>query len=391
LFSNSVYTLIIANLVNEIVCKKMNILFYSPLNSRSKDTESLMQEMIRNKFDVFLLTQGEGDIYHEACEKLGVKCFSEIIEGRRNAFFFIRHAFRLKKFCQTHKIDVVFAHLEPAALSGVIAQFLVKSKIYVCRHHVDEVRLSGGGYAGFISTLIYKFARNIIVVSNRSKQYMLEKEKISAEKIIHINLGYNFDLWPSINRENSIKIRQKLRTKFILISASRLIKDKRVDLSVRLLKSLVDDGIDAGLLILGKGNEEVSLKALAVSLGLESRINFEGYVDNVLDYMCASDLFVHFSVVDSSAAIAKEAGLARLPVLACRGVGDFEDYITDGENGFLVDYENPLPEAILKTGDYFQNRDRYRNMGILLEKSVHDNFSIQNVFPKYLKILSSKN
>jgi glycosyltransferase involved in cell wall biosynthesis len=350
-----------------------------------------MQEMIRNKFNVFLLTQGEGNIYHEACEKLGVKCFSEIIRGKKNIFFFIRHAFRLKKFCKAHSIDIVFAHLEPAALSGVIAQFLVKSKIYICRHHVDEVRLSGGEYAGFISKAIYKLARNIIVVSHRSKQYMVEKERISSEKIVHINLGYNFNLWPTLNRENSIKIRHKLGTKFILISASRLIKDKRVDLSVRLLKSLVDDGIDAGLLILGKGGEEIYLKTLAISLGVESRVKFEGYVDNVLDYMSASDLFVHFSVVDSSAAITKEAGLARLPVLACRGVGDFEDYITDGVNGFLVDYEDPLSEAIRKTGDYFQNKDHYRNMGTLLEKSVYDNFSIQNVFPKYLKILSSKN
>lgn len=367
----------------------MNILFYSSIDSRSKDTESLMASFIRDGHSVFLLTQGDGGKYHEYSSKIGVKCYSKIIESSSTLVYLLKHAYFLIGFIRKNRIDVVFSHLEPAGFSSVIAQYFVKAKVFVCRHHVDEINLDSPFLGRLTSKLIYRMAKNIIVVSNRSKEYMVSNEGIDAEKIIKINLGYDFSIWPPINSQEVQKIRARLNGEYVFLCASRLVKSKRVHLVLELVQHLREKGYDIGLYILGKGEEEANLKEYAEKLSIADCVSFEGYVDNVLDYMSASDLFVHFSIIDSSAAITKEAGLAHTTVLVCDGVGDFSDYIVDLENGFIVDRDFPLEQAITKLEKHFFNHPDRSAMGEKLNKEIIRDFDIKNVYPEYVKLLQS--
>lgn len=364
----------------------MNILFYSPLQSRSKDTESVMEGLVLSGDQVFLLTQYESRVYHEASSKLGVRCFATTAIGTEGIVTKLKQIIFLVRFCRKHEIDVLYSQLEPANLIAVIAQYFVRSKVVLVRHHVDIMETDSTKFAHALSIICYKLARKVIVVSNMAKRYMIEKEGIRSSKIVKINLGYNFSFWESPNTEFIQKRKSKLPSGLVLVVASRLVKSKRIDLTLLLLKKLDDFGIDCCVLVLGMGEEEENLKRMAANLGISHKVFFEGYVPNVVDYVLMADLLVHLSLTESSATVVKEAGLAQKPVVICKGVGDFEDYIEDRVSGFFVSKENPLNEAFERITEFCSDRSKFRHMGENLRSSVLKNFSIGSVLPQYLSL-----
>jgi len=364
----------------------VNILFYSPLQSRSKDTESIMEGFVKAGDGVFLLTQFKFSVYHEACLRIGVKCFASSIEGTEGILRKIQQVFYLIYFCNHHKIDVVYSQLEPANLIAVISQYFTRAKVVVVRHHIDEVEKTSSLKAYKVSIWIYKMARNVVVVSRRAKEYMVQWEGIKSSKISYIPLGYNFELWPKIDDDFVREKRKQLGSDLLLIAASRLVSGKRVDLAIQLLDMLLSGGIDCKLIVLGEGEDHEALKKLSISLGIEDRVSFEGYVTNVVDYIAVADFLVHFSLIDSSPAVVKEAGLALKPVIVCRDVGDCDDYIDDTINGFLVNRESPIPEAFKKIMECYSNPGHFNSVGFNLRNTVIKNFSIHSVLHKYQKL-----
>ncbi len=106
----------------------MNILFYTPFNLRSRDTESLMEAFIKQGHKVSVLTQAEEGIYHENCRKIGVETYTHVLEKSNSYLYFIKHAFYLIKFCRKHKIDVLYAHLENCRFTGSARPIFYKSE-----------------------------------------------------------------------------------------------------------------------------------------------------------------------------------------------------------------------------------------------------------------------
>ena len=61
----------------------MNILFYTPFNLRSRDTESLMEAFIQQGHKVLVLTQAEEGVYHENCRMLGVDVYTHVLTKKK--------------------------------------------------------------------------------------------------------------------------------------------------------------------------------------------------------------------------------------------------------------------------------------------------------------------
>jgi glycosyltransferase involved in cell wall biosynthesis len=108
-----------------------------------------------------------------------------------------------------------------------------------------------------------------------------------------------------------------------------------------------------------------------------------GFVSNILDYMTAGDFFLHPSLLDSSCVAVKEAGLVRKPVIVCKNIGDFEDYIVFGKNGFTVSQETFSVEAAAIIIKHRNNTAYLKEVGMNLRNDVVRLFSIENVLPYY--------
>jgi len=359
------------------------ILFYSPFNQRSRDTESLMLAFHNQGHEVISLTQQEGFQINSFLTDNGITAISHTIPGTRSGWrYFLRHLIFFVRFCRKNKIDIVYSHLEPANFVASLGQYAIKAKTYLCRHHVDEGKLYNFD-KDLYYRLTYRLARRVIVVSDRARRYMQERENIPGRKILHINLAHDFALYTKPNATTAIEIKKSHNAEVLLLAACRLTEYKRPHLAIQVVKSLVNLGVNAKLILLGKGQMEQELEELVRSLEIEEKVYMPGYVSNILDYMTASDFFLHPSVLDSSCVTVKEAGLACLPCIVCRGVGDFDEYLVNKQNSFLVSAENFVAESTQIIMEYRHQKNVLQTMGKNLNTSIRSTFSVESVLHHY--------
>lgn len=120
---------------------------------------------------------------------------------------------------------------------------------------------------------------------------------------------------------------------FTFISAGRFTAQKNQKLMLRAFAEFLGKGHDARLVMLGKGEEEESLKALAQELGTADRIDFAGFVVNVEEYLNNADVFLLSSDYEALPLALLEAMAAGLPIVST-DVGGVRDIVTD--NGILT-------------------------------------------------------
>jgi len=127
-----------------------------------------------------------------------------------------------------------------------------------------------------------------------------------------------------------------------VLSVGRLETVKRVDLAIRALAAAPRD---LSLRIAGTGTQEAGLAALAVELEVADRVEFLGEVsDEDLVALYAGALGVIFPPYDEDYGyVTLEAFLSRKPVLTTTDAGGPNEFVRDGENGFVTE---PDPAAL---------------------------------------------
>ena len=120
---------------------------------------------------------------------------------------------------------------------------------------------------------------------------------------------------------------------FRFITVGRFSPEKNQQMMYLAFASFLEQGYDARLLMLGKGEEEAALKTLAEELNISNKIDYAGYVDNVEDYLKAADVFLLSSHYEAQPLCLLEAMAAGLPVISTN-VGGVPDIVTD--NGILI-------------------------------------------------------
>ena len=292
-------------------------------------------------------------------------------------------------YCWRHRIDVMYAHLEPANFIAVLAQYFIRTRVIICRHHVDEARLYPFG-KDLSYKLTYKLAREIIVVSARAKQYMVDEEHVPANRIHHINLSYNFDLYTLPDTYHVKNIREQFSADVLLLSVCRLTQYKRPELAIEAVKKLRERGVDAKLIILGRGELMDSLQNQIKKYKFEQHVILAGYVNNVQDYLAATDFMIHPSLLESSCISLKEAGLLNLPIIVCKDIGDFNEVVEHRQNGFIVNPDRFVEESVSIISSHCKNKAELAKIGQSLHATVLTLFDITKAAPYYEKTFHQK-
>ena len=124
-------------------------------------------------------------------------------------------------------------------------------------------------------------------------------------------------------------------SRFVMVTVGRLVARKNLD---DLLHVLAQRREERDLLIvIGDGPKRAEWQALAKSLGLETRVRFEGRVDEERkqQLLAASDAFVSTSEHEGFGLVFLEAMDRGLPVVAYDRGGQ-RDFLSDGVTGGLV-------------------------------------------------------
>lgn len=127
-----------------------------------------------------------------------------------------------------------------------------------------------------------------------------------------------------------------------VLSVGRIESVKRVELIVRAMK-YVDPAVR--LVIAGEGTQRENVERAAEEADVLDRTSFLGTVrDDNLVKLYADALAVVYPPFDEDFGyVTLEAFLARKPVITCRDSGGPNEFVVDGENGYITE---PTPEAL---------------------------------------------
>lgn len=122
-----------------------------------------------------------------------------------------------------------------------------------------------------------------------------------------------------------------------LLTVGRLAPTKRVDLAIRAVAELRRRGVDAELLVCGRGSAraEAELEALVAELGLADAVRFLGFRPDWPGIARQTDLLLQPSVSEGMSNVVVEAAAVGLPVVAAR-VDGLREVFTHGEDAWLA-------------------------------------------------------
>lgn len=144
-----------------------------------------------------------------------------------------------------------------------------------------------------------------------------------------------------------------------VLYVGRLDKAKRIDLLLRALAKTKR----GRAVIAGTGVEDKSLRQLASSLGIASRVDFLGYVDDArVIELYANARAVFYAPVDEDYGFATVEGLmAARPVLTTDDAGGVLEFIENGKDGWVVRPE--VDDAAAALTSVFEEVETCRKLG----------------------------
>ena len=163
----------------------------------------------------------------------------------------------------------------------------------------------------------------------------------------------------------------------LVLAAGRLHINKGYDVLLQAFAEIPE----AYLWLAGTGPEEASLKKLCADLGLNTRVRFLGWRNDVTTLMKTADMFVCPSRNEGLGSIVMESWAHRCPLVATASQGPGE-LIEDGVTGLLtpVDEVAPLADAITQV----LSDSKLRRALIENAQNVYQNgYSKQVIVKKY--------
>lgn len=152
---------------------------------------------------------------------------------------------------------------------------------------------------------------------------------------------------------------------------SRLDADhKGIDLALEALGRLHQEGTDFLFTMYGSGPDEEKLRRMAEKLGLQEKVSFAGYADDVEKVWRENKILLLPSRREGCAVAMTEAMAFGRPVIAT-AVGGAPDWIEDGKEGFLcaVADAGQLTQTLRRA---LQERDRWREMGEAAHRKIKE-------------------
>jgi len=257
------------------------------------------------------------------------------------------------------------------------------------------IKLAGGGCCGDIAmfrklplvSLTKRFAKwaDAYVSLSKEIESELREAGFNSGKIIGIPNGVDTSLfYPAcgIDEKKELKMNLSLPDKRIIAFVGRLDSQKRAHLLIEVFKEVQKIYADTHLVIIGDGPDNGKIKNMA-----DVNISLLGTVNNVNEYLRASDLLVHPSLSEGMSNVILEAMATGLPVITTN-VSSNPEIIDNGINGILLDINDitGLKENILKilSDDAFSNR-----LGKNAKEKIDIDFTIGTVAEKYIGLFNN--
>ena len=366
--------MIIANIIEEARLG-------GPQTRISRIAEHLVK--LNVKTIVFMPKNNSKDFYN-LCKKKKIK--TEIIKISnleknflsilKYIFFFIFDILEITKRIKNHNVDLIHISGGSWQIKGVIAgKFLNKPTIW----HINDTSMPWIVVKFF--KILSKLSTGLIFASKKSLEVYGNKENIPYS-IIPSVLDTNFFYK---NNKTIFKSDLNIKDKRVLVTVANISPVKNFECLIYCLKNLKKKIENIHLFIIGdtfksQNNYKRGIDNLINKFELNKNVTFLGKKKDIRFYLKMSEIYVCSSNFESSPISIWEAMSMELPIVSTK-VGDIENYIKDGKNGYLVN-KNDYEAMSDKLFNLLNNKHQIINFGMVNRKIAINNFSLDIISKK---------
>ncbi len=300
--------------------------FYPDIGGIQFQSLRLSRELIKNGIKVYVLTRNSSkEKPYEDLE--GIKIYRFPVFGKNcylnsllYSFFSLFWLIRNKRL-----YDVIHCHqvYSPATIAS-IAKLMMGKKIVVkvtATNEYGEVKeIKRLPFYHIRKNLLKNIDKFISITAQVSRE--LSSIGIPESKMINIPNGVEVGQESAFNQETRNKYKKALKIEYdkIVLFSGRLAQEKGLEILLKAWPEIIRQFPACHLIILGDGgpvrNIEKKIKDLASNLKDNRNIHFKGWVNNVRDYLLASDIYCLPSISEGMSNSLLEAMAAGMAIAA---------------------------------------------------------------------------
>ena len=342
-----------------------------------KHIRGLVQGLDKDRFEVFIAAP-EGDELNQWAETEGAACFPLGISSRMLASGDVLACLKLGNLIRSIRPDICHFHGFKAAAIGRVAvalcSLVAPQVVYTVHNSVllrsnahlspaissitrpaqfpfsaskgrfsilkDLFHLSKfqGKMCLYIEHALAGLTHRVIAVSKGIYQEYSAIRHLGPGKVRYIPNGIDLKRFcPTAPFGDGERERAKRATGCavdisVVGLVSRLIPHKGVKTFLLAMASLRQVGLTPQVLIAGDGPSRVELEAFSLRLGLGDQVRFLGFIDDMVSFYAALDVFVLSSFSEGMPLALIEAMAAGVPVVATR-TGGVEEVVSTSAGG----------------------------------------------------------
>lgn len=205
--------------------------------------------------------------------------------------------------------DIIHAHLFPALYQVAIAGVFWHGKLVYTEHSTNNKRRSRY-YLRRIEQYMYRRYAKIVCVSKEAKDTLSTWLEGFDDRVSTIANGIDLSVYQHLERDSSHP--------FTLLMISRFSTAKDHATVIRAMKTISET---AQVFLVGDGDLRKTCEDLAVELGVDDRIHFEGIQTDVAHYIAKSDVGILSSHWEGLPLTAIEMMAGGLPVVGSNVAG----------------------------------------------------------------------
>ena len=240
---------------------------------------------------------------------------------------------KLALFISQNKIDVIHVHQFKDAFMSLFASFMVRGKVrIICTRHLVKPAKTN-----FLYRFLYNKLEAIIFVSELARNKFISTHPlIPAEKLIVIHNSVK-DTIEVESSSTDIRLKYNLSKETpLLVFTGRIVSEKGINVLIEALNKC--SALDFYLLILGVGDAayEEKIKTQIRNYNLENKIEFVGFVDNIIPYIVHSDLGIFPSICQESFGLMAIEFMKYGKCVITTNNGAQKEFIENNKNGLLI-------------------------------------------------------
>ena len=286
--------------------------------------------------------------------------------------------FKLRNYLQKQQFDYVidFRHRINPKMEWVFLNFIYKN--FKTAYTVHSSKLSTYLTENqFVSNKILQKTNKIVAVSNFIKQEIESKFSNNSVEVIYNAIDMN-----------SFVASETLPFDYI-ISVGRLVQLKQFDQLIESYSKSVLPEKNIHLIILGTGEEQISLENKITDLNLNDNVHLLGFKDNVWDYISNAKFLVLSSKYEGFPMAILEALCLGIPAVSFDCESGPSEMIQNNFNGILVQNQN-FTELTNKLNIFVEDEILYQNCKNNASLSVLK-FQSNVIVKQWLQLLNNEN